>query len=76
MDWPKRSLWSRVTWLRLRLHYWRAARRRGTGTSLDGGPAWWSEFEHAFWSHVRSQAMPPDTRPAAKPPRRWERGTA
>jgi len=56
MDWPTRTLWSRIAWLRVRMHYfWRARRRRGSGSARRGEPAWWTEFEQAFWSHIHSQ---------------------
>jgi len=67
MDWPKRTLWSRIVWLRLCLHYWWARRRRGARFTPGAEPAWWSEFEHAFWSHVDSQSPTPEARRGPRP---------
>jgi len=63
MDWPTRTLWSRILWFRLRLHYRRARWRRGHRSAFTGEPAWWSEFEQAFWLHVHSESPTPEGRP-------------
>jgi hypothetical protein len=55
MDWPARSLKSRVIWLRLRFTSWRAQRRRPLPARTSGDPVWWPEFEQAFWSYVQSR---------------------
>ena len=65
MDWPTRTVWSRIVWLRLR---WRFRRRDRSYTArpvVGAEPAWWNEFERAFWSHIQSGAAssnpPPHT---------------
>jgi hypothetical protein len=55
MDWPKRSLWSRMAWLRIRVRFWRARRASGGASEPCSDPVWWTEFEQAFWSHVRAR---------------------
>lgn len=79
MDWPTRSLRSRIVWLRLRLRFWWARRGRGAGGSADREPVWWSEFDRAFWSHVRSQGSSdarPQPRPGAHPPHHPKHATS
>lgn len=68
MDWPTRFLRSRIVWLAIRVHYWRRRRWLPPAT-LSGEPAWWNEFEQAFWAYARSLA-PPDDRgtPTNHPP--------
>ena len=57
MDWPKRSLWSQIVWLRVRVRFWRAGRASDGVSDRLAEPAWWSEFEEAFWSHVRARTL-------------------
>jgi hypothetical protein len=52
MDWPSRSIWSRLVWLRLRLRYWWLGRRKKFAATAEGEPFWWAEFERDFWSHI------------------------
>jgi len=60
MDWPTRTLRSRIVWLGIRVHYWRQRRRRRPGPPrLFDEPAWWSEFEDAFWAYAGSQYLAP-----------------
>jgi len=62
MDWPSRSIWSRIRWLRVALTlWWERQRRRGRSTPATE-PASWSQFEDAFWSYVRGQAPHPHHR--------------
>jgi hypothetical protein len=52
MDWPSRSIWSRVRWLWLGWRLW--WRRRCQGPAAE--PIWWPQFERAFWAYAASRA--------------------
>lgn len=72
MDWPNRNLWSRVAWFRVRVRFWRAGRASGGASDPHREPAWWNEFEEAFWAHVRARtsgAEEPRTRVRRNAPR-------
>jgi hypothetical protein len=66
MDWPSKSLKSRVVWLTLRCGWWRARQRRRGIRGDRHQPAWWPEFERAFRFYVDSRSSvtaPPLPRP-------------
>jgi hypothetical protein len=52
MDWPTRTLRSRIAWFCTGVRIRRTKRRRGTA-------AWWTEFEGAFRAYVdqRTEAL-------------------
>lgn len=45
MDWPSRSLLSRIAWLRIGVSAWLRGRQARAGAE----PLWWPEFERAYW---------------------------
>lgn len=52
MDWPSRSIRSRLEWLRLGLRCWWTTLRKKFVATAESDPFWWVEFEQDLWSHI------------------------
>jgi hypothetical protein len=65
MDWPSRSVWSRIAWAGVRLRLWRVRWHLDPRAPSRGEPVWWPQFENAFWAHVAALSRPSHASPSS-----------